>query len=236
MPASRTKPATKRSQRTPDGGGNLLRTKAYAALKSRILSGELAPGAFLSERQAAGWLSMSKTPVRAAFERLESEGFISISPQQGVVVRDLSVTEIADHFELRAALECFVVGRLAESKLNAEQRALLDENLEAQRAAVKADSVEDQIRLDREFHLLLCRFLGNEELIRVMAQMRERIMRVIQRALTRNRERFRTIYPEHRSIAEAIYAGNRTQAAELMRQHLENGMQTLMLPSRATAR
>lgn len=213
----------------------MLRIKAYTELKARILTGDLEPGAFLSERQVAGWLAMSKTPVRAAFERLESEGFITISPQQGVVVRDLSVAEIADHFELRAALECFVVGRLADSKLDAAQRALLDENLDAQQVAIEEGSVQDQIRLDGEFHQLLFRFMGNAELMRVMTQMRERILRVIQRALTRNRERFRTIYPEHRSIVKAIYAGDGKLAAQLMGLHLENGKQTLLLPSRTAA-
>ena len=44
---------------------------------------------------------MSKTPVKAALERLESEGFIAVSPQQGIVVRELSVQEIADQYEIR---------------------------------------------------------------------------------------------------------------------------------------
>src|SRR5213080_3141617 len=68
----------------------LLKERAYAEIKQRILSGAFAPGTFLSERQLALQLQMSKTPIRAATERLEQEGFLTISPQQGIVVHDLS--------------------------------------------------------------------------------------------------------------------------------------------------
>jgi len=55
--------------------------------------------------QLAAELGMSKTPVHAALERLESEGLVTVSPQQGVVVRALSMKGIADHYEIREALE-----------------------------------------------------------------------------------------------------------------------------------
>src|SRR5262245_11966916 len=83
----------------------LMKEHAYADLKQRILSGTIAPGSILAERQLAADLGMSKTPVRAALERLEHEGFITVSPQQGILVRDLSIHEIADQYEIRVALE-----------------------------------------------------------------------------------------------------------------------------------
>ena len=63
---------------------------------------------------------MSKTPVKAALERLESEGFITISPQRGVVVRQFAIHEIADQYEMRVALETYTVRTLA-GRLSAEQ-------------------------------------------------------------------------------------------------------------------
>src|SRR4051794_4236895 len=83
---------------------SFLKDEAYEKIKGRLLEGDYAPGSFLSERQLAENLGMSKTPVKAALERLESEGFIAVSPQQGIVVRELSVREIADQYEIRAAL------------------------------------------------------------------------------------------------------------------------------------
>ena len=66
---------------------SFLKERAYDDIKKRLLSDAYPPGTFLSERQLALSLGMSKTPVKAALERLESEGFITVSPQQGIVVR-----------------------------------------------------------------------------------------------------------------------------------------------------
>ena len=71
---------------------------------------------------------MSKTPVKAALERLEAEGFISVSPQQGIVVRELSVREIADLYEIRAALESYTL-RAVAGRLTADQVARVKANL-----------------------------------------------------------------------------------------------------------
>src|SRR6185437_10409204 len=83
---------------------NLMKEKAYAEIKRSILDGALPPGSFVAERQLAAGLGMSKTPVRAALERLAFEGFITISPQQGIIIRDLTLQEIADHYEIRTVL------------------------------------------------------------------------------------------------------------------------------------
>ena len=84
-------------------GRNLLKDRAYTELKARILRGDCEPGTFLSERQIVGWLRMSKTPIRAALEKLETEGLVRVSPQQGILVREMSIHDIADQFEIRAA-------------------------------------------------------------------------------------------------------------------------------------
>ena len=67
---------------------------------------------------------MSKTPVHVALERLEAEGFVSVSPQQGIVVRDMSIQDIVEHYEMRQAIEAFVVSKLA-GKLGPEQLSRL---------------------------------------------------------------------------------------------------------------
>ena len=87
----------------------LLKDQAYENLKNLILEEVFAPGTFLSERQLAARLDMSKTPIRSALERLETEGYVAVSPQQGIVVRESSLREIVDLFDIRIALEVFVV-------------------------------------------------------------------------------------------------------------------------------
>src|SRR5258706_11327592 len=106
---------------------------------------------------------MGKTRVRAALPRLEMDGFVPVSPQQGIVVREPSIHEIVDLFDIRIALETFVVRRLA-GNLTPEQTTKLRANLDAQARAVKDHDNEAATRLDTDFHLLLCEFLDNREI------------------------------------------------------------------------
>jgi len=210
---------------------NLLKDQAYSALKDRILRGDLEPGTFLSERQIAGWLAMSKTPIRAALEKLEAEGFVTTSPQQGIVVRALSVHEIADQFEIRLALETFVA-RAVSGRLTDEQISRLEANLKAQKACLRQMNVQDSVRLDTEFHILFCRFLGNQEILKVMEQSRERIHRVILRVHEYNPARLKAGYAEHCAIADAVMCGDAELAVRRVQEHLEIGKQNLLSPRR----
>ncbi|WP_435009324.1 GntR family transcriptional regulator [Tundrisphaera lichenicola] len=203
-----------------------LKERAYSELKRRILEGQLSPGKLLSERQLAGELKMSKTPVHAALERLESEGLVSVAAQQGIVVREVSPQDMGDHFEIREALEPFVVAKLA-GRLTGDQIGRLERNLLENRRAVREGDVAGNVRLDAEFHLLLCEFLGNREIERVMGQIRERAHGVIHHISSRHPRRMAGSLAEHQAITDAILAGDSTAAAGAMTLHLRNGLQYL---------
>jgi DNA-binding GntR family transcriptional regulator len=214
---------------SPDG--SLLKERAYAEIKQRILDGTFAAGTFLSERQLALQLGMSKTPIRAALERLQQEDFVTISPQQGIIVRDLSVHEIADQYEIRAALETYVV-RTVAGRLTPAQVDRLRANLEAQEANCRDCDVERSVFLDTEFHTLFCEFLGNREILRVMGQLRAKIHRVIAQVFRINPARAASSYQEHRAIADAVIHGDAAAAVRRIEEHLELGKQHLLSPRR----
>lgn len=203
-----------------------LKQRAYVELKRQILSGVLLPGTLLSERQLATALDMSKTPVHAALERLEADGLITVAPQQGIMVREVSPQEIADHFEFREALETFVVQRLA-GRLTLGQIKRLNANLSEHRRAARTGDVERNMRLDAEFHLLLCEFLGNIEITRVMSQLREKVLCVIRQITSRFPARLEAAHQEHQAIVEALIDGNPQVAVQSMRDHLHTGLQSI---------
>src|SRR4051794_39056324 len=157
---------------------SFLKEHAYERIKQRLLNNDYPPGSFLSERQLAGSLGMSKTPVKAALERLESEGFISVSPQQGIVVRELSVREIADQYEIRSVLESYAL-RTVAGQLTPDQVARVRANLEAQARTRGSGEVARGVELDAAFHTQFVEFLGNGEILRVIVQLREKMQRVI---------------------------------------------------------
>lgn len=205
----------------------LLKDKAYSAIKNRIQDATFAPGAFLSERQLATLLGMSKTPVKAALERLELEGFVFISPQQGIAVCELSIKEVAEQFELRKALETFVVNAIA-GQLNQQQLDLIDCNLVQQSSAASNSDVERLVELDTEFHLLLCELFGNSAIKDCMLQHRSKMHRVIRQVMANGVGRLTEAVKEHKGIYAAIKSGNSARAVALMEKHLEYGKRYLL--------
>jgi DNA-binding GntR family transcriptional regulator len=208
-----------------------LQSRAYAELRRLIVSGEFPPGSFLSERQLAQQLEMSKTPVHVALERLESEGFVTISAQQGVVIRGMSVEDIVDHYELREAIECWVVQRIS-GKLNAAQCLQLRDNIAEQQAALLENDLVRLMHLDEQMHFLLCSFLNNREIITTMERLRDKIHQVIVRVTNTDRTRPPESVAEHVALIDAVLAGDGAQAAALMAAHLEAGKRRILNPER----
>jgi len=206
---------------------NLLQDQAYDRLKGLIQTGTYPPGTFLSERQLASKLGMSKTPIKSALTRLDIEGFVAVSPQQGIVVREPSLQEIIDLFDIRVALETFVVRRIA-GKLTPDQISRLRQNVKDQAQAAKAKDEVEITRLDTEFHTILCSILGNREIERVMWHFRDKLHRVILRVMKQASGRMQTALEEHAGIAEAVIRGKGELAAERIVKHLEFGKQFLI--------
>ncbi|WP_339748744.1 GntR family transcriptional regulator [uncultured Rubinisphaera sp.] len=210
---------------------SLLKEKAYQQLKCQIQDSTFIPGTFLSERKLALELGMSKTPIKAALERLESEGLVSVSPQQGIMVRELSVHEIADQFEIRLALESFVL-RSVTGKLTNEDIKRIRKNLQQNQQAAKEFNHTTAIKLDAEFHGIFCDCLGNQEIIRVMTQLREKMYRVIGHIYQQHEDRIESSWTEHTAIANAVISGDADLAVIKLQEHLEYGKQLLLSPRR----
>lgn len=202
----------------------LLKDTAYQKLKESILSGQFPPGSFLAERQLTGLLGMSKTPIRAALEHLESEGLVSVSPQQGIVVRDISPREIYDVFDIRYALEPHVARALGARHCG-EDIAKLREHLAVQEVVYSQNKVLDATRLDREFHMMLCELHGNREIIKVMDQVWDKLFREVVRILGQKQGRMQASITEHRAIVEAISSGNGDAAQAKMLDHINHTKQ-----------
>lgn len=209
-----------------------LSDRAYDSLKSSLQSGAYPPGTFLSERQLAARLGMSKTPLKSALVRLEQEGFLRISPQQGIVVREPSIQEVSDLFDLREAIETFAAKRLA-GRVTPADADRLRANLKAQQQAVRAGNAAEATRLDTEFHTLLCGCLGNRELSQSLIRMRDKLNALILTTFHRVPGRMAVSYKEHAAITAAVLKGRGEQAAELIRHHLDYGRQFVLTRNRS---
>ena len=201
-----------------------LKDRAYAAIRDMIINGSLPPGKLLSKRQLSQQLRMSKTPVESALQRLESEGFVVILPRRGVIVREPSARDLVDLYDLRLALEPFVVQRLARRLTHAQAEALLA-NTEAQAASAGNRDVLGSVRLNTEYHLMLCRFLGNAEILSVLENPMGKLQQMMAWTFSRHPERMVASPQEHAAIADALIKRDGDRAAEKVESHLTSSRQ-----------
>jgi DNA-binding GntR family transcriptional regulator len=207
----------------------LLKERAYQELKALIQAGALTPESMLSERQLAERLGMSKTPIRAALENLETQGLVTVSPQRGILVRDLSAREIAELFDVRSAVEPFIAGQLARTSWTATQREQLRANLRQQHQAATAEDVLAATQLDIALHRLLAELLDNREMMIWLERCFDRLHRSVLRVNRLARNRLLRSYQEHEGVVTAILDGRHDEAPRLMKEHLVFGRQFLLL-------
>lgn len=205
----------------------LLKDVAYQIIKENILEEHFAPGRFLSERELIEMLQMSKTPIKSALVRLEAEGFVTVFSKQGIIINDLTISRITDIYNLRIALETYICGEIV-GRISAEHCRLLEENLKETEIKVKELDSKGFARLDHEFHRLLCRCSGNEEIYRVLLNYQDHLLRITLRHLKRDPQRMTQFLKEHIDIYEHLKRGD-AHSIVLMKEHLQQSKQKLVL-------
>ncbi|WLR52899.1 GntR family transcriptional regulator [Bacillus tianshenii] len=105
-----------------------IRERAYRYLKSLILEGNYKPGDRLIERELANQLNISRTPIREALFRLESQGFVKTVPRKGVVVANISAEEVIEVFTILSSLEV-LAAKLAAQRMDEATQFELDKKI-----------------------------------------------------------------------------------------------------------
>lgn len=141
----------------------VLRDKIYNTIKERITSGKYAPGQPLDEKQIIEELRTSRTPFREAINALSEEGLVEVYPYRGIFVRDLSVKDIADGFDIRLLLEPKVL-ELASYRIPASK---INEMIERIEHIDKTNYVA-LLNEDGYFHETLISYIDNQQLIKIM--------------------------------------------------------------------
>lgn len=191
--------------------------RAYDDIRAAIIGGEFVPGSMLSESTLATSLSMSRTPVRAALGRLQEEGFVTIYPKRGALVRELGVDEVRESAQVRHAFELAGV-QLAD----ADARELLGHRLAAnlrqqQRALGKAD-FPGFATLAMQFHRSFVELAGNSVMLSIYDRLHDRQYASILRSPIVNRDPDR-VMAEHRSLLETAKAGDWVAFSAGLRAH-----------------
>lgn len=147
---------------------------AYREIKRRITELFYKPGDKLSEVRIANELGFGRSPVRTAFSRLQSEGWIEISPQSGTFVRGLSDDEITEILETRLVLELYLAG-LAAKKITEAELVRLRAAFSAFGERVSSDRLDDYLELDLQFHLAIYNAAGNKLIAGILVNLIDKI-------------------------------------------------------------
>ncbi len=203
-----------------------LRDLVLEALREAIMNGSLQPRERLMEIQLAEELGVSRTPVREALRKLELEGFIVMVPRKGAYVSDLSMKDIADVFEIRAALEGLAAA-LAAERITEEELETMERLLVEKVEAINKNDIDKLVEVDTKFHETMYQASRNDRLCSIISNLREQIQRLRLTSLSVPGRKKESL-DEHRNIVEAIQARDVKLARHLAQEHIENAENVLI--------
>jgi DNA-binding GntR family transcriptional regulator len=202
------------------GTPNLARM-AHRRIIGMIFEGQLRPGDALREAALGEVLGMSRTPVREAIHRIESEG-LAVTEGRFTRVRRLRASEVEEIFFLRLELEPFAARaavRLPPAKVDA-----MDARVRALMAA--GPEVDDaQWRTDKDFHNMLAQEAGNRTIAATIEALHRRTC-VFDH--TQVPDRFVKGCEEHLVILDAVRSGDADAVVAALTRHLENARDAVL--------
>lgn len=210
-------------RRVPAGGdARSLAEVACDEIRRAIREGRVATGAHLTEVDLASWLGMSRTPIREAMRRLQSEGLLLNQPFRGALVMRLDADDMRQMFAVRELLEPAAAAACAASAGPVEiaaLRAILDQE------AAQLDNPAALIPLNRQFHDIILESARNQFLSKAIAGVYSLIPLLGDSNLL-NGPHAREAHAQHRAIVDAIERHDAARAEAVAREHVRHSLKT----------
>lgn len=195
-------------------------------LQKLIYSGEVAPGERLNEAALAARMGTSRGPVREAIRMLTGIGLVTAVPNRGVYVRQISVREMLEIYELRALLFGFAAQQAVDHLTDAHRQAF-EQLLDGMDSACDSGDGPRFYGLNLRFHALLMQLSGNQRAQQAYDE-HVKALHLYRRRCFDASANMRRSNAEHRRIYDAIAKGAGTRAASLAQGHVLAGRQRLL--------
>ncbi len=192
-------------------------------LEASIISGEIAPGSRLSEQALAKSLGVSRGPLREAIRRLEGRKLVERTPNIGVKVAELSISDLSNLLAIREALEGLAC-RLAAERMTDEEIAglvaLLEEH--GSRKSIQVGAGYYQESKDFDFHFRIVKGSRNERLVQMVCGDLYDLLRVYRYKSSTLQGRAKKALDEHQEVVAALVRRDPALAEATMREHIRN--------------
>ncbi len=195
-----------------------LHDEAARRLREMIVSGELAPGSRVPERELCEKLAISRTPLREALKILASEGLIQLAPHRGATVTRMSPADLHHAFRVVEALEA-LAGELACERISDMEIDTIAELHRRMRCHYDNGERPEYFRLNQEIHDRIVAAAGNPTL----SEVHQKLSRQIQQARympNYSNARWQRAVRDHDQILEALRARDGQGLAAILKQHL----------------
>jgi DNA-binding GntR family transcriptional regulator len=212
-----------RLQTSPDQG---LPLGIADELKRLIHAGEIAPGERLNEAALALRIGTSRGPIREAIRILTGLGLVTAVRNRGVFVRQISVREMVEIYELRALVFGYAAG-LATENAQEQDKQEFERLLTGMDSACESGDGDLYYALNLQFHLLILQ-LSNNQRARQTYEDYVKELHLFRRRYFNAPGNMRRSNAEHRQIYEAILKGNAGRAKSLAERHVLAGRQRLL--------
>jgi DNA-binding GntR family transcriptional regulator len=204
--------------------------EVYFQLRKWIISGEFRPNERLVEVDLAERLGVSRTPIRESMQRLAAGGLV-INRRRGWVVREHTVDEIRDAYEVRAGLEGIAARLAAERVTPIQMRRIEHLYARTRAAAIGTTSRHELVEANEEFHSAVYEAAGNTRLSETIARNHDLFFNYNVGMLYTDEEAKEAI-EGHAAIVEALKARDGDAADATCRKHLMEGLEVMLLRHR----
>ncbi|SNT07099.1 transcriptional regulator, GntR family [Anaerovirgula multivorans] len=193
-------------------------------LKQAIINGELKGGQQLKQDEIAKRFNASMIPVREALRILEVQGLVKLYPNKGAIVRELSVEEVEEIFDIRIMLEKGAL-KFAIDNLDHKEMEYGEYILKKMDVLVEEEHLS---QLNFQFHNILYGASQKNILLELISDMHIKLERYM-RIYLLNMGYHQTSQEEHYKMLEACKNKNKSLAIEILVQHMENAKQSLVI-------
>ena len=202
----------------------LIRDDVYDRIRAEILACVLKPGSLVQENDLALRYSVSKSPVRDAFLRLQEQGLVEVLPRKGYRIKPISVADAAEMYEMRAILERSCITRAID---HASDETL--QGLDRFRKSGKTPDLPSWIAYNRAFHVAVVDAAGNARLARAAREIIEEFDRLTYVSIARfDTGGLAALVGEHVALIDALQARDKRAALVTARSHVEDARDRLL--------